>query len=631
MRLVFIFLVICMQFVSAKVLTVDQTNGPYKSIWAANRDAAPGDTVLVRGGIYGESVGIMYSGTPGNYITYKAYPGETPVLDGSMVITDWVKCASAAEAGGNLNWSNIYIGSPGRPIDPLKVNLYEGEEMLNITTDPAAPDPFFDNSTGHFKLIPTGGLTATTLRDASYFTNPDPNYYVGATIVILTANNRTYNREITAYAPSTGTVTFAAVPDNDIEYGKDKYSLFNHLALVNKPGEYSVDQANRTIYLWPKSVSSLSAGKVTMTFRTNAFIVDKAYVRVEGFTFRRYADNIISCTGGQHLDIRNNTIKQCISPDRRWVIHFVDCSDCVAEGNYLYYNKYMRGIFCDGGTNNIIKDNILEKNGSTGIIFYWETGSKIIGNQVLDHRGQHANGISAYNDNRNITISGNIVLRGAAALTYQAIDGLTVTNNIFHSNGGWPVACWNAGNSRNVTFYHNTMHTTNNYAFRTQSGTIANLVVKNNIIHGVPDGMNPGTWSHNLYTYSKYNSTLKIGEKKETDLSKVFMNAGAYDFRLKSGSPAINAGTSVGITTDQTGATRSGTPDMGAIEFGSIVTEIENPKSQIPNPKIAISTGTMYYMNGKRVQVKAIVSGIYLVPVKMADGSSRFEKRIIIR
>jgi hypothetical protein len=119
-------------------------------------------------------------------------------------------------------------------------------------------------------------------------------------------------------------------------------------------------------------------------------------------------------------------------------------------------------------------------------------------------------------------------------------------------------------------------------------------VVKNNIIHGVPDGMNHGTWSHNLYTYSKYNNTLKTGEKKETDLSKVFMNAPGYDFRLASGSPAINAGTNVGISVDQTGTTRSGTPDMGAIEFGSTVTRMINPKSQTPNPKKTINTGTMY-------------------------------------
>lgn len=39
-----------------------------------------------------------------------------------------------------------------------------------------------------------------------------------------------------------------------------------------------------------------------------------------------------------------------------------------------------------------------------------------------------------------------------------------------------------------------------------------------------------------------------------------------YNFRLKAGSPAINAGIATGVTSDITGKTRTGVPDMGAYE-----------------------------------------------------------------
>jgi hypothetical protein len=41
---------------------------------------------------------------------------------------------------------------------------------------------------------------------------------------------------------------------------------------------------------------------------------------------------------------------------------------------------------------------------------------------------------------------------------------------------------------------------------------------------------------------------------------------GIYDFRLQTGSPAINAGIASGVTTDISGKTRTGIPDLGAYE-----------------------------------------------------------------
>ena len=55
---------------------------PWASLDYADTQVSPGDTVYVRGGTYrNEWVTLTRSGSPGNLITYKNYPGETPVID----------------------------------------------------------------------------------------------------------------------------------------------------------------------------------------------------------------------------------------------------------------------------------------------------------------------------------------------------------------------------------------------------------------------------------------------------------------------------------------------------------------------------------------------------------------------
>jgi len=50
-----------------------------------------GDTVYLRGGTYNQKMALTSSnsGTPEAYITYTAYPGETPVIDGTGISTPW--------------------------------------------------------------------------------------------------------------------------------------------------------------------------------------------------------------------------------------------------------------------------------------------------------------------------------------------------------------------------------------------------------------------------------------------------------------------------------------------------------------------------------------------------------------
>ena len=58
---------------------------PFASINKGLASALPGDTIVVRGGTYYELLRFPRSGSLGQNITLKAYPGETPSIDGSQI------------------------------------------------------------------------------------------------------------------------------------------------------------------------------------------------------------------------------------------------------------------------------------------------------------------------------------------------------------------------------------------------------------------------------------------------------------------------------------------------------------------------------------------------------------------
>lgn len=58
---------------------------PWKTVQHAADRLLPGQTVFLRAGTYRERVLPARSGTAGRYITYAAYPGEAPVIDGATV------------------------------------------------------------------------------------------------------------------------------------------------------------------------------------------------------------------------------------------------------------------------------------------------------------------------------------------------------------------------------------------------------------------------------------------------------------------------------------------------------------------------------------------------------------------
>jgi hypothetical protein len=61
------------------------SDSPWLTIQYAAETMVAGDKVLIREGTYHEHVYTVHSGNADNYIIFSAYPGETPIIDGSGV------------------------------------------------------------------------------------------------------------------------------------------------------------------------------------------------------------------------------------------------------------------------------------------------------------------------------------------------------------------------------------------------------------------------------------------------------------------------------------------------------------------------------------------------------------------
>jgi len=125
--------------------TIDQ---PWATIQKAADELNPGDTVLVRDGVYYEQVQINVSGavvgTDTQYIVFAAYPGETPIVDGTggtpgehmfyLNSVDFIKIEGFTIRNDTLG-SGIFVEDGGDYIEIRNNTIYnmKGPDGMGIT------------------------------------------------------------------------------------------------------------------------------------------------------------------------------------------------------------------------------------------------------------------------------------------------------------------------------------------------------------------------------------------------------------------------------------------------------------------------------------------------------------------
>ena len=557
---------------------------------AGSTSLAPGDTVIFKGGVtYRSSIVCNASGAAGNVITYDGNTAGTfgtgrAIVDGADRLTGWVACTSAADCGGNPNWDRIYKAAVPAGMDVFIANMYENDMMLWPAQDPNVTDPFFTDDLATFRPIHSDNVTRTSLTDPSYFTQTDPNYYDGAYLRLWGNPNVVRTIAITGFVPSENKITFADTGENSLYTNRTVYyAVANHIMNLDVAGEFVVDETTHTAYLWPRTLGDPNTKEITMSTRRTGFKLNgRDHVTVQGFRIQKHTagagewrvgNAILTYTGGDYITIRDNEMTRNFSQEKQGVIRmYGGCNNVTIDDNDIFENPHNRGMILTF-TNSVCSNNRMRKNGGTAIDFYGCIQSQMIGNTVTENTGVHANGLTLYLDCRDCLVAYNTVFDGNVALTLQDAYDITVAYNVFHTDQDTYTATdW--GRSNNIYYYNNVM--INPYGKSLNKGsTTTNVVVRNNVLDGCGIGSGPNI-SHNIYTdlfwnqSGSYGWSLGTGESIQTD-TDVFVDPANRDFRLKNGSPAIDAGTDLGLTQDHDGhAVPYGSgPDIGAYEYGS--------------------------------------------------------------
>lgn len=202
---------------------------------------------------------------------------------------------------------------------------------------------------------------------------------------------------------------------------------------------------------------------------------------------------------------------------------------------------------------------------------------RIIGNTVYGSEN-----ITLPYDGGKVVTDGNCIIIDSTDV--KVYPGRTlVANNICSNNGGRGIHVFRAGNvvAVNNTLYHD-MQTEK---LKEEGGELSavaatNVVFRNNLVvarddrKAVHDHKNDGvTFESNLYQQgdSGGGKKTKLGDIVEVAVGDAGLVAPENgDFSLRPGSPAIDAGSPEDApTTDARGRTRTGRPDIGALEGAS--------------------------------------------------------------
>lgn len=568
-------------------------SNPWKTIQKAADTMTAGDTCIIRGGTYRETVTLHTSGTSGNPINFKPYPGENVTVSGADPVTGW------KNHSGSIYYAEM-TGSLG-----TKDQLFVNKKMQFEARWPNSPtlDPL--NST--YATVDSG--STTTIKDGDL--TQAPGYWVGKTVWSVPGTGyKSYRSTITG--SSDGSITFD--PMAAAATGGNSYYITGNLEDLDSAGEWYYDSVIGRLYLWAPGGVNPNTLTVEAKKRTYAFdLSSRSYINITGINI--FASSI-KMSNSNYCKV-SNMIAEYVSHD----------SDVTRQ--------YSTGFFMSG-TNNELRDSTLTYS-SGNLVSIEGTGNKVINNLIHEANYSAADIPAIYLLGANHLISHNTVYNAGRHLIFMPTQNSQIQYNNLYNAGKLTRDCGIlyefAWDGQGTVIHHNYIH--DNLA-KNYSGTGIYLdngskgyIVHHNVVWGNYTGIRLNTPSnfnliYNNTTYSNGNvgywgsafqsdmygdrifnnifttdftlpGTQIEGNNITSETSPLFVNPTAYDFRLQSASPAINAGVVIaGITNDYVGAA----PDIGAYEFGGTDWTAGHNFSSPPDP--VFENVSLQYVNNVR-------------------------------
>lgn len=344
---------------------------PFKTIQKATTVVNAGDTCIIRGGTYRETITPAQSGVNGKPIVFMAYPSEKVIVSGSDIVSSKWKTFKGNIYKTYMPWT-MGLGKDMVFVDG-KLVLQARHPNKCIGAMPMPPvtealSPLWPHAFGRFKV--TSGSNIIT--NANDLNQNQPDYWKGALYLgfhkwswcMQTAQiTSSANGQIT-FANPTKTWWFPDDADSkDWSHMWDSIQngyLTNHIHALDQPGEWHWQ--NDTLYLWTNNSTNPAKMLVEAKKRQLAFdLRNRNYIELKNLT-------VIASS----LDLYNSNNCTVAGCKLSYISHFQQWSDGregIIDGNKSLEGALFKGEagIIVGGTDNTLKNCIIEYSSGAGL------------------------------------------------------------------------------------------------------------------------------------------------------------------------------------------------------------------------------------------------------------------------
>ncbi len=522
---------------------------PFQTIQAAANVAEPGDTVLIQGGVYHETVVPAHSGTAAAPITYEPYGGSV-TIDGADTITGWTQYSGDIYEAP-MNWD---LGDGNN-----QVFAYGGQMLTEARWPNTSLDPM---------LINTATIASTNAAAAkqdtpnsctiynSQLTQP-AGYWVGATMHVSPGQQWVWQTG-TVTASSPGSITYSytqLTPYEDPRAGNPFY-LTGKFSQLDSPGEWYHDSTTNTLYVWMPDNSVPTNTDVEAKHREYAWdLSGLSWINIFGIAMKGASINTSATSSHIELSLISALfISQQMDNPYPWIAKStLHDTGIIMDGSYITltqsYLAYSSGdaVFMSGSHNSVVNNTIIDADYFVGE----EAGISIQGsNQLVSHNNINNTGRSGitfyfttdvdvmnnllYNIGQRATDCGGIYTYGTNAagsrVAYNEIFNLVYNDDICVKMNDDSVGDDFFDNTFIGTLFLNGAVTTTIAIAQGSTPMASNCLMQNNIFVGAASFLAGITQNHNTFLATA------------AAAASSFVNMAANNYQLAAGASAINAG-----------------------------------------------------------------------------------------
>lgn len=376
------------------------------AVRADNDDMTEDIHVYVRGGLYRVNSTLTFevedSGTNGHRIYYEAYPGETPVVSGSVRVTDWTPHQGPiykAPLERSRKLRNLYVNDQRAMMASQRVTSQGGSGTYSVTSGQA--DWAWTSGTASDGVAYSASdvpLIANNRDDLEIVNATTWNENIVCTRDVITATN---GARVLLLQQPYGAI--AQQPGwNSGFRPTGAHIVFNALEFLDEPGEFFFDKTEQTLYYYPRQGE------------------DMATTLVEAPQVHTLIDVRGTSTSER---VSNITFQGITFENTDYDLH----ETAGSRGKASVQAATVFTAFLAGGDWHSTKYDILDT--FPGVIMINSAQSIEVLRSVIKHSGSE--GISLINDVRDSTIAGNVI-------TDIAGSGMTVGHpqHVYIGDGG---------------------------------------------------------------------------------------------------------------------------------------------------------------------------------------------------